>query len=105
MVTSLGEYRLIKMFHDSEVHDTKIVFGNAKKKNIGGKVIKPLEVYKESINNEPMIPQNKNFRPTEIKDFEREIKVSWIIGGPKEVGVYKEAIDLIYEKFNVKNTF
>ena len=105
MVTSLGEYRLIKIFHDSDFGETKIVFGDAKKRKKGNELIKPIDLYKESVKEEPKIPQNKMFRPMEVNDFEKCIKVTWIIGGPKDVEVYKEAIDLIYEKFNVRNTF
>lgn len=102
MVTPLGEYKSIKIFHDSDIHDEKIVFGNAKKKKYKRGIVKPLDIYKKSISKEPIISKNEDFRSIHEKYFENSFKVKWIIGGTKEIIIYKEAIEFIYKNFKIK---
>ena len=102
MVRDLGVYEGIKMFYDSDMHDMNIVFGNAKKKLLpNGDVIKPLDLYKESVDKESLIMENENFRLPTINDYKRKVSVTWIVGGPEDEQVYKDAIDYIKHQFDL----
>ena len=102
MVEKLGEYEGIGVFHDNDMGDMSIVFGDAKSKRMpNGDVIKPFDLYKKSIKREPFIPDNEDFRLPKLSDHKRKIKVKWIIGGPKDLQVYKDAIDYVSQQFSL----
>jgi len=102
MVRGLGEYEGIRMFHDDEMYDKNIVFGDAKKRKMAnGEMFVPMDEYKKAIKEEPFIPDNSKFRLPKVSDHKKEVKVTWIIGGSEDVEVYKDAIDLIKRSFSL----
>lgn len=103
MKLALGEYEGIKIIYDSEMGEMNMLFGSAKKRKLpSGEEYVPLDVYKESVEREPFITDNEDFRKPEEKDLKREVKITWIIGGSNDVNAYKGAIDYIKTQFTLK---
>jgi len=90
----LGEYRGVVIFHDPEMGASEILAGSEGRKKLpSGTVYSPLEEYKNSIDTEPFREHNDDF--SAVSSFGEKVVIKWIVGGPEDMQVYKDAIDLI----------